>query len=110
MNEATRIIVGSNIATNDLAELYRSVGWSSYTDDLEALHRAIQNLSYVVQRMETPNADRFGSRRLRRRIHFLPARYFGASNASTLWHWQIAAAKLPRAARARHAKSAVDRC
>ena len=48
MTEATRIIVGSNIATNDLAALYRSVGWTSYTDDLEALQSAIQNSSYVV--------------------------------------------------------------
>ena len=36
------------ISRENLLNLYNSVGWSSYTDDIENLEKAIQNSSYVV--------------------------------------------------------------
>jgi GNAT superfamily N-acetyltransferase len=48
MTAEPKFRIGSDVPRDDLAALYGSVGWTSYTADLERLERAVRNSSYVV--------------------------------------------------------------
>ena len=48
MNNEFTIVATADIDPDQLHQLYTSVGWTGYTNDLEALIRAVENSTYVV--------------------------------------------------------------
>ena len=48
MNRTVALTVNPSFKVKELGDLYESVGWTVYTADLESLHRATANSTYVV--------------------------------------------------------------
>ncbi len=48
MSDGYSIVISKTVAKDQLEQLYVPVGWEAYTKDMEELHRAVANSTYVA--------------------------------------------------------------